>query len=115
MPVGGAESLHNQSLADGAIAQLGERFHGMEEVVGSIPTSSTNTPSSDLPSSPLNLTECLFPGLSDHIPGSAAADSGLRTSRTQVNRLLDPASDVTVSSLQRAAALVGRRLRWELL
>ena len=38
----------------------------------------------------------------------------LRTSRTQVNRLLDPASDVTVSSLQRAAALVGRRLRLEL-
>ncbi len=38
----------------------------------------------------------------------------LRTSRTQVNRLLDPASDVTVSSLQRAAALVGWRLRLEL-
>jgi antitoxin HicB len=38
----------------------------------------------------------------------------LRTSRTQINRLLDPASDVTVSSLQRAAALVGRRLRLEL-
>jgi antitoxin HicB len=37
----------------------------------------------------------------------------LRTSRAQVNRLLDPASDVTVSSLQRAAALVGRRLRLE--
>jgi hypothetical protein len=25
----------------GAIAQLGERFHGMDEVVGSSPTSST--------------------------------------------------------------------------
>ena len=25
----------------GAIAQLGERLHGMQEVVGSIPTSST--------------------------------------------------------------------------
>lgn len=37
------EALQNQSLAYGAIAQLGERFHGMEEVVGSIPTSSTNT------------------------------------------------------------------------
>lgn len=32
----------------------------------------------------------------------------LHTSRTQVNRLLGPASDVTLSSLQRAAALVGR-------
>lgn len=38
----------------------------------------------------------------------------LRTSRTQVNRLLDPGSDVTLSSLQRAAALVGRRVRLEL-
>jgi antitoxin HicB len=38
----------------------------------------------------------------------------LRTSRTQVNRLLDPSSDVTLSSLQRAAALVGRQVRLEL-
>ncbi len=38
----------------------------------------------------------------------------LRTSRTQVNRLLDPACDVTLSSLQRAAALVGRQVRLEL-
>jgi hypothetical protein len=27
----------------GPVAQLGARFHGMEEVVGSIPTRSTNT------------------------------------------------------------------------
>ena len=27
---------------DGAIAQLGERFNGIEEVVGSIPSGSTN-------------------------------------------------------------------------
>jgi len=38
----------------------------------------------------------------------------LHTSRTQVNRLLDPASDVALSSLQRAAALVGRQVRLEL-
>jgi antitoxin HicB len=38
----------------------------------------------------------------------------LRTSRTQINRLLDPASDVTLSSLQRAAKLVGREVRLEL-
>ena len=38
----------------------------------------------------------------------------LRTSRTQVNRLLDPASDITLSSLQRAAAFVGRQVRLEL-
>jgi hypothetical protein len=38
----------------------------------------------------------------------------LHTSRTQVNRLLDPSSDVTLSTLQRAAALVGRQVRLEL-
>jgi hypothetical protein len=29
----------------GPVAQLGARFHGMEEVVGSIPTAPTNHPS----------------------------------------------------------------------
>ncbi len=38
----------------------------------------------------------------------------LKTSRTQVTRLLDPESDVTLSSLQRAAALVGRKVRVDL-
>lgn len=38
----------------------------------------------------------------------------LNTSRTQVNRLLDPESDVTLNSLQRAANLVGRKIRIEL-
>jgi plasmid maintenance system antidote protein VapI len=33
----------------------------------------------------------------------------LKTSRTQVDRLLDPKADITLSSLQRAAAMVGRR------
>jgi predicted XRE-type DNA-binding protein len=34
----------------------------------------------------------------------------LKTSRTQVDRLLDPNRDITLSSLQRAAAMVGRRV-----
>jgi antitoxin HicB len=38
----------------------------------------------------------------------------LKTSRTQVNRLLDPTHDSTISSLQRAARLVGRKLRLDL-
>jgi predicted XRE-type DNA-binding protein len=38
----------------------------------------------------------------------------LKTSRSQVDRLLDPQRDVTLSTLQRAAALVGRRLRIDL-
>jgi len=38
----------------------------------------------------------------------------LKTSRTQVDRLLDPRSDITHSSLQRAAAMVGRRVTIEL-
>ena len=38
----------------------------------------------------------------------------LKTSRTQVDRLLDPRNDITLSSLQRAAAMVGRRVLIEL-
>ena len=38
----------------------------------------------------------------------------LKTSRTQVNRLLDPKNDITLGSLQRAAAMVGRRVNIEL-
>ena len=34
----------------------------------------------------------------------------LGTSRTQVDRLLDARNDITLSSLQRAAAVVGRRV-----
>ena len=37
-----------------------------------------------------------------------------RTSRTQVDRLLDAQDDITLSSLQRAAAIVGRRVSIEL-
>ena len=40
--------------------------------------------------------------------------SMLKTSRTQVDRLLDPKNDITLGSLQRAAAVVGRRLTIEL-
>jgi len=38
----------------------------------------------------------------------------LKTSRTQVDRLLDPKTDITLSSLRRAAAIVGRRATIEL-
>lgn len=38
----------------------------------------------------------------------------LKTSRTQVDRLLDSKKDITLSSLQRAAAIVGRRVTIEL-
>ena len=39
----------------------------------------------------------------------------LKTSRSQVDRLLDPKNDITLGSLQRAAAIVGRRVNIELL
>lgn len=39
----------------------------------------------------------------------------LRTSRTQVDRLLNPKRDITLSSLQRAAAIVGRRVMIDLI
>ena len=38
----------------------------------------------------------------------------IKTSRTQVDRLLSAKDDITLSSLQRAAALVGRRVTIEL-
>ena len=38
----------------------------------------------------------------------------LKTSRTQVDRILDPKNDITLGSLQRAAAMVGRRVMIEL-
>lgn len=38
----------------------------------------------------------------------------LKTSRTQVDRLLDAKDDITLSSLQRAAAAVGRRVTIQL-
>jgi plasmid maintenance system antidote protein VapI len=38
----------------------------------------------------------------------------LKTSRTQVDRLLNPKSDITLGSLQRAAAMVGRRVMIQL-
>jgi antitoxin HicB len=38
----------------------------------------------------------------------------LKTSRTQVDRLLDSRDDITLMSLQRAAAMVGKRVSIEL-
>ena len=38
----------------------------------------------------------------------------LKTSRSQVDRILDSKRDITLSSLQRAAALVGQRVMIEL-
>jgi hypothetical protein len=38
----------------------------------------------------------------------------LKTSRTQVDRLLNAKDDITLKSLQRAAAVVGRRVTIEL-
>lgn len=38
----------------------------------------------------------------------------LKTSRTQVDRLLDPKNDITLGSLQRAATIVGRRVTIQL-
>ena len=38
----------------------------------------------------------------------------LKTSRTQVDRLLSAKDDITLSSLQRTAAMVGRRVTIEL-
>jgi antitoxin HicB len=39
----------------------------------------------------------------------------MRTSRTQVDRILKAKGNITIETLQRAAALVGRELRLELI
>ena len=38
----------------------------------------------------------------------------LKTSRTQVDRILDPKNDITLGSLQRESAMVGRRVTIEM-
>jgi predicted XRE-type DNA-binding protein len=38
----------------------------------------------------------------------------MQTSRTQIDRLLDPKCDVTISSLQKAASIVGKKIHIEL-
>lgn len=38
----------------------------------------------------------------------------LETGRSQVDRLLDPTRDITLTTLQRAAALVGRKVQIQL-
>ncbi len=45
----------------------------------------------------------------------AALAERMHTSRTQVDRILKAKGNVTIESLQRAAALVGRQLRLELI
>lgn len=40
--------------------------------------------------------------------------TAIKTSRSQVDRLRDPNRDVTLATLQRAAALVGRKVQIEL-
>ena len=47
-------------------------------------------------------------------PSKARMAKLLKTSRSQVDRLLDPRNDITLSSLQRAAAMVGRRVTIDL-
>jgi hypothetical protein len=39
----------------------------------------------------------------------------MKTSRTQVERLLDPKNDITLSTLQRAASAMGRQVSIELI
>jgi hypothetical protein len=56
---------------NGPVAQLGARFHGMEEVVGSIPTRSTKSPTKQpdvlfRPLVPDEATQHILQNVSDH-------------------------------------------------
>jgi hypothetical protein len=59
-------------------------------------------------SQPIHLSRLFGGKAAAELPHSKVA------SRTQVDRLLNPKSDITLSSLQRAAAMVGRRVMIEL-
>gem|GEM_PF-4754786 len=56
-----SERLSFSLKNSGPVAQLGARFHGMEEVVGSIPTRSTNS-ANDLHGTPDLRLPLGFPG-----------------------------------------------------
>lgn len=56
----------------------------------------------------------LTEAMEQHAVSKARLASLLKTSRSQVDRLLDPTRDITLSTLQRAAALVGRKVQIEL-
>lgn len=56
----------------------------------------------------------LTEAMEKHSLSKARLAAMLKTSRSQVDRLLDPTCDVTLSTLQRAAALVGRKVQIEL-
>ncbi len=54
----------------GPVAQLGARFHGMEEVIGSIPIRSTIISSKEVQKSPETGENCRFPRFSVQVrPG----------------------------------------------
>jgi antitoxin HicB len=56
----------------------------------------------------------LMEAMEQHSLSKSRLAALLKTSRSQVDRLLDPGCDVTLSTLQRAAALVGRKVQIEL-
>lgn len=56
----------------------------------------------------------LVEAMRQHALSKSQMANMLRTSRSQVDRLLDPTRDVTLSTLQRAAALVGRKVQIDL-
>ena len=56
----------------------------------------------------------LMEAMQEHALSKSQLATLLKTSRSQVDRLLDPTRDVTLTTLQRAAALVGRKVQIEL-
>src|SRR6185437_5561238 len=89
------ESLTNQTIlndngyieyipACGPVAQLGARFHGMEEVVGSIPTRSTiKSTTCKLPPFPLGVIWCQ---ISKHLHRHSAAFEYLSSKSHHIRR-----------------------------
>lgn len=56
----------------------------------------------------------LMEAMRDQAISKARMAAMMNTSRAQLDRLLDPDRDVTLSTLARAASIVGRQIRLEL-
>ena len=100
MTFGFTRTLGRVSPKSGPVAQLGARFHGMEEVVGSIPTRSTNALQLHkiLPlGSPFNPTSPFF-GEGCHHPALVQAVIGLRDQTRTSGTKLTMLFDATISS-----------------
>ena len=94
-------NLADSFAFEGAIAQLGERCHGMAEVVGSSPTSSTPPSSTDRPASVVG-ANAFRDGFGDWMARVAAGEEVIVTRHGRPQVRLSPAPPGPARPLTRA-------------